>query len=258
MPIQLNDGIMRSFYPRYSYANNNSHPDIRVTSIKFSSDGKKLVAVCNDQHVRLYNCDEGTVERTIAVRKYGGVLADFMDTNDCVLITSSKRDAAVRELNLQKQSYQTIYAGHTAPVVSLAVHPAKRIFLTGSEDKSIALWDFRTQKPESFQNKFADTPLVAFETSGNLFVAAISGAIQIFDLRGLGYGPFSEFPFNRNDAKWTNIKLSKKGDQILLSSSSSKIRLIDGLMGRIQREFESKQACHHRLFDLFTPDFQFK
>lgn len=243
MPIQLNDGIMRSFYPRYSYVNNTPHPDTRVTSIKFSQDGNKLVSVGNDRSVRLYNCDQGTVEQTVNVKKYGGLLVDFMDANDRVLVTSSKIDHSVRELNLVKQSYQTIYGGHTEPVISLAVHHGKRIFLTGSLDKSVALWDFRSPNAQSYQNKLpSDSPLVAFESSGNMFIVATSEAIQLYDLRGLRYGPFSEFAFNGDNAKWTNVKLSKKGDQILMSSSSSKIRLIDGIFGRLQQNFESKNS----------------
>lgn len=239
--VPLSDGIMKSFYPRFSFPRCNPHPNKRITSIKFSASGTHLVEVGNDHVVKLYNCDQGTTEQTMDVRKYGGLLADFMDGNDRVLLTSTKKDHCLREMNFTRRGYQTVYDGHTDLVVSLAVHRESHIFLTGSKDKSVGLWDFRTQLPQSYQNKMSDTPLVAFESRGNMFVVGLPHTIELYDLRGLGYGPFNEFAFNRDDTNWTNIKLSPKGDQILMSSSSARIRLMDAFFGRVVRNFESKK-----------------
>lgn len=239
MTIQLNDGLLKSFHPRYSFANNNPHPFHRVTCIKFSQDGNKLASICNDRSIHLINCDRGTIDHTENVKKYGAGICDFMDANDRILVTSTSNvDQTVRELNFTKGSYQTTYGGHRALVVSLAVHQKNRMFLTGSEDKSVALWDFRSQKPESYQTKLPDTPLVSFEPTGNLFFVTLQTSIQMYDLRGLGFGPFNEFIFNNDDVRWARAEVSPKGDQILMSSCSSKIRLIDAIFGRIQRNFE--------------------
>lgn len=190
------------------------------------------------------------------VRKYGGHLADFMDADDRVILTSTKKDNCLREMNFTKRSYLTIYDGHTDQVVSLAVHRESRCFLTGSKDKSVGLWDFRSPFPQSFESRYSDAPLVAFGPHGSMFVVGLPDAILLYDLRGLGSGPFNEFKLNRDDTNWTNIKMSPNGDYILMSSSSAKIRLIDGILGHHKRNFEGMQcaqfACVNTFFNAFT------
>lgn len=245
----LNDRLMKSFHLRSSFPSFIPHQDKRIISMKFSNDGEKLVASSNYNNLKIYNCDIASQEYSLMLNKYGSGITDFMDTNDRVLITSTKRSHSVRELNVEKNAYQTKYDGHSGLVTSLSVHREKRFFLTGSEDKSVLLWDFRCQNPQNAQTDMADVPLTAFEPKGDMFIIGLqSKLIELYDIRGLGYGPFNEFKINPDESKWTSMKFSPTGEQILISSSGTKIRLIDSVFGKLQQVYGCKSKSKMFLF----------
>lgn len=235
----LTDRVMRSFYVRTSFPCFTPHPNKQVTSINFSNDGERLVASTNYRMLKIYNCDTSEQEFSLQLNKYGCGFTDFMDSNDRVLITSTaKKSHSIRELNIVKNAYQTIFKGHTDLVSSFAVHREKKIFLTAGHDKSIRLWDFRCDSAQGARTDMIDAPLVAFEPNGEMFIVGLnSKVIEMYDLRGITSGPFSEIRLNPDDAKWQNIKFSPNGNLIMINSLGKKFRLIDSVMGRNQQMF---------------------
>lgn len=238
----LTDQVMQSFYIRTSFPCHFPHPNKGITSIKFSSDGERLVASTNSRVLKIYNCDTSDQEFSRQLNKYGCGLADFMDTNDRVLVTSTlEKNHSIRELNVVKNAYQTTFHGHSNMVSSLSVHREKKIFLSAAHDKSIRLWDFRCETPNDKQTDMSDTPLIDFEPNGEMFIVGLnSRLIEMYDLRGIGYGPFNEIKLNPDESKWRSLKFSPNGKLIMINSIGSKFRLIDSVMGRNSQIFSGK------------------
>ncbi|XP_031623415.1 WD repeat-containing protein 82-B-like [Contarinia nasturtii] len=261
MPMELDDtdNFMRSFnmFPNFRRPYNND--DLRIRSIKFSEDGETMISANNRHTIDFYNCNTAQQVRSVNIFKYGVSVVDYMDANDKILVGSEAPVRGVyeiRELNITNQKYETCYLGHSKPSVSLSVNTANKVFLSGGLDKSIMLFDFRTRGPEVSRNNLSGVPLVALHPWTDLCAVALDDSrIEIYDLRGLNYGPFSSFKFNYDQIQWTSLKFSSDAKQILISSNSSKIRVVNSYTGAVEQVFGSRRNMLNIAIDAsFTPN----
>lgn len=241
--IALTDILMSQFeiFPNFHRPINN--PKKRIVSIKFSPSGDKLLAASNKRTLDLYNCNTAQQESYFELYKHGNSVIDYMDSDDTVLIGSCAvgGDYAIRELNMTKNKYDACYTGHSAPAVSLAVNGEKKYFISGGHDKSALVFDFRVPSAQVSLADLPCWPLVALHPKVDICALGLeNNRIELYDLRSLDHGPFCVFRLNVESIKWTNLKFSSDGKQLLISSNSSKIRLIDSFNGVVQKDFCSK------------------
>ena len=95
------------------------------------------------------------------------------------------------------------------------MNPADETFLSGSLDKSIRLWDLRSNHCQVISYavdvisliifyrqglmKLAGRPVAAFDPDGLIFAAGInSESVKLYDLRSFDKGPFSSFKLQGN------------------------------------------------------------
>ena len=98
-----------------------------------------------------------------------------------------------RYMSLKENKYIRYFGGHDKRVVTLAMNPADDTFLSGSMDKSIRLWDLRSNHCQGLM-KLAGRPVAAFDPDGLIFAAGInSESVKLYDLRSFDKGPFSSF-----------------------------------------------------------------
>jgi COMPASS component SWD2 len=163
-------------------------------------------------------------------------------------------------MSLKENKYIRYFGGHDKKVVTLAMNPADDTFLSGSMDKTIRLWDLRSNHCQGLM-KLSGRPVAAFDPDGLIFAAGInSDAVKLYDLRSFDKGPFSSFKLNvdSKDIEWTGLKFSPDGKSILISTNGSVIKLIDSYNGTSLQTFtghlNSKQLP---LEASFSPDSQF-
>lgn len=77
-------------------------------------------------------------------KKYGVDLIHFAHANKDAIHSSTKVDNTIRYLSLHDNKYLRYFLGHTKKVVTLCMSPLDDMFLSGSLDKTIRLWDLRT------------------------------------------------------------------------------------------------------------------
>lgn len=241
--LHLTDKLMGQFemFPNFHRPINNS--DLRILWIKFSPDGEQLIAASNKRTIELYNCNSGQQAKFFQPTKHGISCIDYMDSNDVVLVGSYavKGDYAVRELNLVKNVYGSCYTGQRAPACSLDVDRERKYFITGGFDKTAMLFDFRIPTAQVSCSDLAGAPLVALHPKTAICALALdNNRIELYDLRAMNLGPFSIFKLNTDNVKWTSLKFSPDGRQMLISTDSSKIRVINSFTGVIQEVFGSK------------------
>ena len=136
-------------------------------------------------------------------------------------------------MSLKENKYIRYFGGHDKSVVTLAMNPADDTFLSGSLDKTIRLWDLRSNHCQVVTQlskrqlhilnlylllqglmKLPGRPVAAFDPDGLIFAAGInSEAVKLYDLRSFDKGPFSSFKLNGDGAflsRWhciTNYQL---------------------------------------------------
>lgn len=242
---ELNDELMVQFqmFPNFYRPVNDNEK--RINGIQFSQDGEKLVARSNRHTLDLYSCNTAQRETYFDLKKHGISALNFMDTDDSVLIGSTGQrircDYALRELNMTKKVYETCYFGHAAPVTSLAINVKKKYFVSGGHDKMALLFDMRNPTAQISCCDLSDVPLVALHPTSDICALALdSNRIELYDLRAMNFGPFSVLKLNNDNVKWTSLKFSPNGKQLLISSNTSKIRVINSITGVVQDVFGSK------------------
>lgn len=240
---ELNDDLMAQFQMFPNFYRPINDDERRINWIKFSQSGEKLVAASNRHTLDLYNCNTAQRETHFELHKHGISTLDFIDSDDTVLIGSIGRikyDYALRELNMTKKEYGSCYLGHAAPVKSLSINRKKGYFVSGGHDKMALLFDLRNQTAQIHCTELGDAPLVALHpTTDTCAMALDNNRVELLDVRAMNLGPYAVLRLNADNSKWTSLKYSPNGKQLVISSNSSKIRVIHSITGVVQEVFGS-------------------
>ena len=163
-------------------------------------------------------------------------------------------------MSVHDNKYLRYFVGHDARVVSMDMCPVNDTFISGAMDDTVRLWDLRAEKAQGLTN-VTGTPHVAFDPEGLVFAIGLGHSIRFYDVRNFDKGPFDMAPIPGIQSpfdpalQWTGIKFSNSNNDILVSTRSNKIYVLDG------HEFKFKYALtdfeNSTGLDLeasFTPD----
>ncbi|KAM9409939.1 WD repeat-containing protein 82-like [Pholidichthys leucotaenia] len=254
--MRITDSVLRSFRVARTYRKNSE----KVNCFDYSPDGESAISSSDDDSIVLYDIREGRPNRTLFSKKYGVDLIRYTYGNaDTVVYSSNKLDDTIRYLSLTDNKFIRYFPGHTARVTALSMSPVDSTFISSSLDKTIRIWDLRSQNCQGMTDPLG-TPLCSFDPNGLIFAAGVdSQMVKLYDLRGFEKGPFASFEtrFNRV-CYWTGLKLSNDGKQILICTNGGAIRVLNAFKGDVLHTFSgynnskgiSLEAC-------FTPDSKF-
>ncbi|KAK3579396.1 hypothetical protein CHS0354_029703 [Potamilus streckersoni] len=253
--MKLTDNVIRSFGVAKLFRENSD----KITSVDYSANGETLISSSDDDSIVIYDCVNGVPKRTLNSKKYGVDLIRYTHAANTALHSSTKVDDTIRYLSLHDNKYIRYFPGHTKKVVTLCMSPINDSFLSGSMDKTIRLWDLRSQNCQG-QMHLTGRPVAAFDPEGLIFAAGInSEMLKLYDLRSFDRGPFATFKLPQDkECDWTGLKFSGDGKLILISTNGSVIRLIDAFQGTPLQTFMGH--ANNKGIPLeasFSPDSQF-
>ncbi|XP_068599103.1 twinfilin-2-like [Brachionichthys hirsutus] len=254
--MKITDSVLRSFRVARTYRENSK----KVNCVDFSSNGENAISSSDDDCIVLYDIRDGKPKRTLYSKKYGADLIRYTHGDaQNVVYTSNKKDDTIRYLSLTDNKYIRYFPGHTAKVIALSMSPVDDTFISGSLDKTIRIWDLRSENCQGLTNPLGK-PVCSFDPEGLIFAAGVeSQAIKLYDLRGFEKGPFTSFEtrFSRL-CDWTGLKFSNDGKQILISTNGGVIRILNAFNGSVLHTFSGyNNSKGIPLEACFTPDSQF-
>ncbi|XP_003366425.1 WD repeat-containing protein 82 [Trichinella spiralis] len=182
----------------------------KISSYK-TPDGLVLATASDEDSINIYSINNASLKLQVNSKKYGCELIRFLRSSDYVL------HASVRYLSIVENKYIRYFSGHTDRVVCVATHPNEELFLSGSRDKTIRLWDARVNG------------------SQGSYATSIESYLD-FDPDGLIFeGPYNNFPIPEADydQKISSLKFSPCGNMIMLTTFDGNIYLLDGLHGNL-------------------------
>eukprot|EP01118_Nematostelium_gracile_P020535 TRINITY_DN9983_c0_g1_i1.p1 TRINITY_DN9983_c0_g1~~TRINITY_DN9983_c0_g1_i1.p1 ORF type:complete len:354 (-),score=88.68 TRINITY_DN9983_c0_g1_i1:5-961(-) len=229
----------------------------RINSLDFYKDGELLITSSDDESMALYSCTEGKRTRMIYSKKYGVDLVRFTHHPNTVICASKNEwDESLRYLSLHDNKYLRYFKGHRDKVVSLAMSPKDDMFISGSLDNTIRLWDLNTNSCQGLLRR-KGRPCVSFDPAGLIFaVATAINVVKLYDLRSFDKGPFSTFLLDKvNPIEWSGLKFSNDGKYILLSTTNGQIFLIDSFTGEHKQTYYGGPRTMNEAS--FSPDGQF-
>jgi len=231
----------------------------KINSIDFSSDGEFLITGSDDESVHLYNTLTGQKHRSIFSKKYGVDLVRFTHHPNTIICASKNGwDETIRYLSLHDNKYLKYFKGHRDKVVSLAMSPRDDMFLSGSLDNTIRLWDLNTPVCQGLLRR-KGRPAISFDPQGLIFAVSTSiNVVKLYDLRSYDKGPFSSFVVNHSPVEWTAMKFSNDGKFILLSTTTNIIFLLDAFTGEQKQVYTSFSNSTGSVLEAsFSPDAQY-
>ena len=110
----------------------------KITSLSFSSDGKKLAAASHDQSISIWSCyTHKLVKRLQSCHKDWITACTYSNTAHGVLITGST-DCTLKVWDLDTEKEKATLKGHTSAVSSVAM--LQDCVVSGAVDGSVKVW----------------------------------------------------------------------------------------------------------------------
>ncbi|KAN0006753.1 hypothetical protein ACTFIU_004944 [Dictyostelium citrinum] len=255
--LRLTDNVVQNMGIGKLHKDDNSSV---INSMDFNKDGSLLITASDDESIHLYNIDTGELQKTLNSKKYGVDLIKFTHNNNSIICASKNSwDESLRYLSLHDNKYLKYFKGHRNKVVSISMSPINDMFLSGSLDDTVRMWDLRTNVCQGLLRRNG-RPAVSFDPQGIIFATAVSvNTIKLYDLRNYDKGPFSSFSIDYPiPVEWTSMKFTADGKYILLSTKNNIIFLIDSFTGEVKQRYTSFKNDNGSVIESsFSPDAQY-
>lgn len=212
-----------------------------MTGLDFTYDGQHVVSAGEDHCVYIYDCQKAQRSRHLRCEKYGVSHIRFLHNDkDCVIAASrNPADHMLKYWDFALNKYLRLFRSHTAPVTSLCAHPYEDIFLSGSEDRSMLLWDIRQDRPAAKISGQGPT-LATFDQQGVVFAACVGQPkLHLFDTKNYSKGEFTAFDLSsvlQQDPLIRFVQFSPCGKYLLVRTAKQLI-LVDAYDGEMICEY---------------------
>ncbi|CAE8721202.1 unnamed protein product, partial [Polarella glacialis] len=235
--VKLSDGLVQNLAVGKVYRDHKGP----VTGMDFTYDGQHLVTSGEDNSVYVYSCEKASRVRHLRCEKYGVALIKFLHNDrDCAVAASRcETDHVLKYWDFHDNKYLRLFRSHTAKVTSVCPHPYEDMFLSGSEDKSVLLWDLRQDRPVAKING-QGTTIANFDQQGLVFAASVGQPkIHLFDTRNYAKGEFTSFDLRTHltgNPVAQTVQFSPCGKYLLVRTASQLV-LVDAFDGELVCEF---------------------
>eukprot|EP00271_Cylindrocystis_brebissonii_P021166 TRINITY_DN7422_c0_g1_i1.p1 TRINITY_DN7422_c0_g1~~TRINITY_DN7422_c0_g1_i1.p1 ORF type:complete len:532 (+),score=114.97 TRINITY_DN7422_c0_g1_i1:490-2085(+) len=149
------------------------------------SDGRLLVAGGETGIVQVFDATSRTVLRQL--KGHSGAVHFARYAADKMHVVSGGDDRSVRYWDVALQTATSVMKGHSDYVRCGAASPISNdLWVTGSYDHTVRLWDFRSKKAVLQLNVGHPVEALRFFSGGGLLAAAAGNSVGIWDLLGGG------------------------------------------------------------------------
>jgi len=223
-----------------------------VLALAFAPDGNRLAVSCVDQFIRIYNLEHPeqmpTVItgrsprlRTLAFSKDGKHLASASDIDDAVRIWDPLTGELVTELK-----------GHTNGILSIAFSPDGLSLASGSYDKTVRVWDWKTGKATILEGHHGSVNGVAFSGDGGSLASVSSDhTLRVWDLRG----DQRDQVFEGSPGQLFSVAFHPQGRRLATVGQDKTVRLWDVVARQEILELEDVSGSLRQV--AFSPDGRF-
>ncbi len=118
--------------------------DDRILGLKFTTDGRELIAACEDQSITVYSVKTGSQIRKFSPVDSTPLWIDAHPKYSWIVV--GYEDGVARIMDYDAGRVIAELRGHDGPVKAAAFSPNGKGVATGGEDQTVRLWDLQIAK----------------------------------------------------------------------------------------------------------------
>ncbi|TVU16861.1 hypothetical protein EJB05_37018, partial [Eragrostis curvula] len=116
--------------------------DVRAREVKFNPKDADYFACATDYGVKIWNiASPGSDDLTFYFRSSCVISLDYLSRGDELYLITGNWDGSVKIWDWQSRSCLKTLKEHTANVYTICAHPDLPLFITGSFDGTVCLWN---------------------------------------------------------------------------------------------------------------------
>ncbi|XP_059179356.1 U3 small nucleolar RNA-associated protein 15 homolog [Physella acuta] len=189
----------------------------------YRGDGKLLVAGTEDKYIKLFNPGTRSLLRTF--KGHHGPVRVTKFLQDQFRIISGSDDKSVRVWDIPTEKEIHIYQEHQDYIrCGLTSSSTQDIFLTGSYDHTVKLWDARTQASVLSVNHGSPVESVLMFPNGGIFFSAGGNVVKIWD--ALAGGKLMA-TLNNHHKTVTSLCFCSKYERFMSASLDKHVKVYD-------------------------------
>ena len=194
-----------------------------ITSCVYNDAGSVLVTTGGDCMVKLWDTEQGVERKVLRGLVHPALSVDVSVGTELVLAGSADMTAVVWRLGSARVIHTL--TGHTSQVTSVRFLSTKRMATTGSQDRTIKLWDIERGFTVKTLMTYSSCQSVALSSEDSLLASGhYDGKVRI-------WSPSNGEAIAEVDvcdqASVTCVSFSKDGRQLVASSNDNKLSLLD-------------------------------
>jgi WD40 repeat protein len=200
-----------------------------MTSVAFSSDGRRVVSSSADKTTRIWDSEAGDVIATLEGHTNTVTSAAF--SSDGRRVVSSSADRTIRIWDCMTRAEIGAIKGHSDTVTSAAFSPDGTRVVSSSADRTVRIWDSMTRVELVALEGHSDTVTsAAFSPDGTRVVS--SSADRTVRISDSATGKVIAALEGHTDTV-TSAAFSPDGTRVVSSSADRTVRISDSATGEV-------------------------
>ena len=151
-------------------------------AISYSNNGDYLMSAGKDRNIKLWNSGSGRL-----IKKYSGgnnyEINSIWISHDNSFFLSSGADSNIFLSDVSKGNVVTKMQGHKKKVSTLCWNYSDQLFISGSDDNLVKVWDTREKTSVDTLNASKDSIVKVESNSDQIVSGSVDGYLQIYDIR---------------------------------------------------------------------------
>eukprot|EP01041_Mallomonas_annulata_P004380 gene4380-8723_t len=163
-----------------------------INAVRFTLDGNYCITCSDDRSLKLWNPHKDDPERNgqaLTIKTYDGVhgysILDATISHDNSKFASAGGDRSAFLWDVGTGRVIRRIQGHNQRINTIKMNEDSTVLLTGSYDKTLRIWDLRSNTRDAIQilDDFKDSVTSIERTQYEIITGCVDGKIRIYDIR---------------------------------------------------------------------------